>query len=332
VYIYAPGWRDSSAGIKVLHMLCHRLNSLGIPCWLVIQNNRPRNNCLNPKLKTPMLTKDIRDHHFKSKLLPIVVYPETIINNPLNAKFVVRYILNYAEAFGKKTRKKQIDTYQYCYSLDLTADFPNAEVIWLPGFELSEIPINHGGEISLLYAGKYRSLIGSPPILKNRKDLVEIFRSGPKKQTRAEVMHLLSKAKCLYLYENSMLSLEARLAGVPVIELESDLNLRSIGKNETGTSGICHSDSDENLMEARNQLKDFRNDYLLLDHVIDATLKNKYQIWLEVACTKDYSHPISIPRATFLFSKNDLLLGFAMFRKYGILKTLRKVIESKFRN
>ena len=313
-------------------MLCHRLNSIGIPSWLVIQSNGPRKNYLNAKLKTPMLTNDIRDYHFKTKLLPIVVYPETIVNNPLKASFIVRYILNYAEEFGKQNRKKQIDTFQYCYSRDITADFPNAEVIWLPSFDLSEIPINHGGKISLLYAGKYRSLIGSPPILKSRKDLVEIFRSGPKKQTRAEVMHLLSKAKCLYLYENSMLSLEARLAGVPVIELESDLNLRSIGKNETGTSGICHSDSDENLMVARNELKDFRNKYLLLDHEIDATLKNSYQNWLDVACTKDYRHPISIPKSTFLFSKNDLLLGFAMIRKYGMLKTLRKVIESKLRN
>ena len=116
--------------------------------------------------------------------------------------------------------------------------------------------------VALLYAGKYRALVGKPPILKTRSDIVEIYRDGPKKQTRNQVLELMENAKCIYLYENSMISLEARLAGVPVVKLESPLFEKTIGVNETGLKGITNNDSAESISKAREELLNFRQDYL----------------------------------------------------------------------
>ena len=332
VYIYAPAWRDTAAGIKVLHLLCHRLNSNSIPTWMVIERKNSKFDLTNPDLNTPILTKANRDFHFKQEKIPIVIYPETIIGNPLQAKFVIRYALNYSEAFGKISKRNKSFAFEYCYSADLKQDFPNADVLWIPSFHLNEIPRSNEPKISLLYAGKYRALIGIPPILKQREDLIEIYRSGRKKQSREAVMHLLSIARCLFLYENSMLSLEARLAGVPVVELRSELNERSIGKDETGTKGICNSDSDAALDIARKELQAFRSEYQLLEEKIDGLLKSCYVNWLDSANSETYSKPIQIPRKYFFASANDFSLGLAMMKKFGIFKTLKKVLESKFKD
>ena len=43
-YIVSPSYSQQSAGIKVLHYLCHHLNILGYPAFLVPKNNSFRSN------------------------------------------------------------------------------------------------------------------------------------------------------------------------------------------------------------------------------------------------------------------------------------------------
>ncbi len=74
-FIFAPPYRNSSAGIRVLHRLAGELTKLGCNSFV------------------------FTDWHEADKLKPhigecIVVYPEIVRGNPMGAKNVVRYVLN----------------------------------------------------------------------------------------------------------------------------------------------------------------------------------------------------------------------------------------------
>ena len=73
--IFAPPYRNSSAGVRVLHRLAAELNKLGCSAFV-----------FTAWKKFDQLKANIGDC--------IVVYPEIIEGNPIGAKNVVRYILN----------------------------------------------------------------------------------------------------------------------------------------------------------------------------------------------------------------------------------------------
>jgi hypothetical protein len=73
--IYAPPYRNSSAGIRVLHRLAEELNKLGCNAFAFTDWREAE------KLK-PYIGKSV------------VVYPEVVRGNPMGAKNVVRYVLN----------------------------------------------------------------------------------------------------------------------------------------------------------------------------------------------------------------------------------------------
>lgn len=100
--IYTPQYNENTGGIIALHKLCHVLNELGETAYLypalatkkpplgrrIKQLFKPRPFLVNPFLSTPIATP--------TELSPesIVIYPETVNGNPLNAKHVVRWLLH----------------------------------------------------------------------------------------------------------------------------------------------------------------------------------------------------------------------------------------------
>lgn len=107
--IVTYGYDDNAGGIVVLHQLCDRLNHLGHESYLW-PFFKPSLDFTNPfkaiylffryfrkrlkygfkknsKLNTPIASyKDIKD--------AIIVYPEVVVGNPLNAQHVVRWLLH----------------------------------------------------------------------------------------------------------------------------------------------------------------------------------------------------------------------------------------------
>lgn len=92
--IYGPQYRNSSAGIRVLHRLAALLNERG---YSTVCNRE----------QTPVSPDTI------------VIYPEIIRGNPLNARRVVRYILNVPGRFGGPLSYPASDLL-VAYSADLT--------------------------------------------------------------------------------------------------------------------------------------------------------------------------------------------------------------------
>lgn len=112
-YIMAGSYDENVGGTVVLHRLCHELNALGIEAQMVpfrrsfdIKINylivpllkllkdfisRSFSYKTNPNFITPVCKKKI---DFSSGDL-VVIYPEIIFGNPLNAKKIVRWFLHH---------------------------------------------------------------------------------------------------------------------------------------------------------------------------------------------------------------------------------------------
>lgn len=94
VVIWSPDYDRKSGGIRALHLLCHYLNKFGQPAVITSLYR-------NPELLT---------HRFTGELQPgdVVVYPEIVRGNPLNAPAgtVFRFILarRVQDEWGKDDR------------------------------------------------------------------------------------------------------------------------------------------------------------------------------------------------------------------------------------
>jgi hypothetical protein len=107
--IVTSGYDDDSGGIVVLHQLCDRLNKLGYEAY-IWPFFKPPLDFSNP-IKAAYLffryfRKNIKYGFKKNSTLntpsgsyqdledAVIVYPEVVVGNPLNAKYIVRWLLH----------------------------------------------------------------------------------------------------------------------------------------------------------------------------------------------------------------------------------------------
>jgi hypothetical protein len=123
ILIYNGDYNESSGGITVLHYFCHLLNYtakkniayLVKHCGKNINNYNNNDYILktNPNYLTPCVTPEILLNRNN-----IVIYMDSIVGNPLEQKYVVRWVLYFELAMRIKSWDKNdliiwfIDTYQ----------------------------------------------------------------------------------------------------------------------------------------------------------------------------------------------------------------------------
>ncbi len=262
-YIVAPRYKPDSAGIKVLHLLCHHLNALGVPAYLVIRTRLFNQTVVNPEWNTPLLTQQVADHYEQAGITPVVVYPGTVSGNPLHASVVMRYALHYPGVLGgDKNYAAEEMLYGYSHAI---ADFmgvpeqtlfmptSNPNIFYPPNPETPR----HG---TCFWAAKYRQFSGQTPELAET-DSVEITR-GKDALTPDGIADLLRRSQLFYTYEDTALVAEALLCGCPVVYLPNEYMREPIGIEELGWDGIAWGDSPEEIARAKATIDKGRDNYI----------------------------------------------------------------------
>ena len=246
-YIVAPPFLRTSAGVKVLHLLCHTLRQIGYEAFIISLR-------LNSYFDTPKLNEDQIRSDFDAGLTPIVIYPETVVGNPLRAPFVVRYILNYPGLLGGPADFASTDfRVSYARGLDEAKMGKAERVLFFPASDTATFyPPTVGAPRSgsCFYAAKYIH-IHRGKLFDITRESVEITRDLPGSQNPREIADLFRASEVFYCYENSALSLEALLCGCPVVLLPNPFFTEMIAQNELGRDGIAWGPDPAELIRAR---------------------------------------------------------------------------------
>jgi len=333
IYVYSPAFSEVSAGIRALHYLCHALNTSGHPAWMIIHGtNSMKNRLVSGSLITPVLTEDIRDQHYAVGVPPIVIYPETIPGNPLNAQIVVRWLLNYPGLLGGQDSFSSGEIL-LAYSKKIADSIESKPaILFLPPLDISEIwqtqarlgASDHSGP-ALLYAGKYRGFVGKPVLPKwaQQYDPVEIWREGPSKQSRPDVLELLNSASVLFCFENSTIITEAALLGTPVVLIRSTFFDELIAEEELGLGGTAWHDEIQPISLASATILEPESKYIEAISNFFEVLECQVDSWEANAIGQDYLKPIPIPNLRHLLSKHRISMALQILKNQGIFSLIR---------
>jgi hypothetical protein len=330
-YIYAPRWIDSSAGIKALHYLCNSLNRSGQSAYIVmcepVFNGIPR---VSPNLLTPLLTQEIAESHFREGLTPIVIYSETIPGNPIGGSFVVRYLLNFIGVLNGPEMFAEHD-YLLSFSQVIAEDAKEQlgidvdHVLFLPPVDPREFVVNTlKQDFQVVYAGKYRSFVGAPRKV-GELNSFEIFRDGPKMQSREKVKRMLSEASIVYVFENSSIATEAILSGTPVCFIKTELSEKIIAEHELGNFGVAVDESKSAIAVAHDSIPRAIENYFNTIHEFHIGLEKFVSATQFLSNGVGYSTVVNVPTFDTFISPHRLALASQILRKRGI-RALSRVI------
>lgn len=257
-YIFAPSYVRTSAGIKILHYLCHHLNILGYPAFLVPANRKKY--LINPHLITPIITEEIFENHKKYSLTPIVIYPDVTIKNILNVNFFVHYLLHYPGFLAKQdnlifdkpvfTYSKKIAEKTNCINFDINT-------LFMPIFDTSIFypPKNDGKRSGMVfYASKYKTIFNQKTFAIT-DGAIEITRDQLSSQSTQQVAELFRNAEVFATYEETSLINEAILCDCPVLLIKNDyFDSNFLTEYELGKYA-CFSDyNQDSLAIAKSQI------------------------------------------------------------------------------
>lgn len=329
-YIFAPRWTEESAGIRALHYLCHSLNNAGQKAYIAFDEPPGRAlERLNPRLHTPPLTKELVRLHKSHGISPIVIYSESVVGNPLRASWAVRYLLNYPGFLGGPANYPEGDLL-CAFSKDIMRSVEDSHypsrtfTLFLPPVDPRDIVRSSTKEdFQVIYAGKYRDFVGEPPSIGGNIETIEIFRSGPKKQSRPEVMSLISRARTVYSFENSSIVTEAVLSGTPAVFVPNQFLNHVIGEDELGKFGTGMLGDEQSIKYAQQTLVEAQTRYFELISEYSRGLQEFINLTQVHNLKTSPKNDIAI---RFSFTNNlvhKLELALGVYRKKGLLELVR---------
>lgn len=257
-----PRYTNTSAGIRCLHLLCHWLNRTGERAFAAISHVGGGVAPTNIDLQTPLLTQAVIDYHFELGLNPIIVYPEVISGNPLEAECVVRWVLNFPGLLGGDADYPDTEMVIAFSKVLALAIGPATPVLHLP--VLNEEVFNPGRcrprSGAAFYAAKYQdfhngTVFGVP------EHAIEITRDRPDSQTPEEIAEILRSVELLYVFENTALATEAVLCGCPAVFMPNPWLDQPIALQEQGWDGFAWGDDPAEIARARATVEQGRENY-----------------------------------------------------------------------
>jgi len=191
--IVAPTLEYSSAGIVGLHLLTVHLKQLGFGSRVIVPTT---------------------GYHSPPADDEIVVYPDCYSGNMFNHDKVVRYLMMFAGYFGQDKDFPE-DEYMYYYSPEFCLNNRNPEnVLTIPMLNEDKFKFYDGERYGTCYlAIKYQDYFGLQPRILDFNLPFDCIRID-------KVMDLgilFSKVKRMFTFDNSLINLEAAMAGVDVV-------------------------------------------------------------------------------------------------------------------
>lgn len=295
IVIYTPPLDIACGGIMVLHNLAKTINNFrsdNIKVYLYSYDHKRYSNDFCNNFINPFLIDDNT----------IVIYPENIVGNPLNAKHVVGWILL---DLGYEAPK---DFYKYAWSpTDIVYN-------WEPSFltnskRLVNIwtnPIIKNQQIKKrdnnCYAFKKMQWI--PKTLNNRK--IENYHNDKDinidKTSISEAVDIFNNSELFYCYDpNTFFSVMAPLCGcVTVLHPSNDLTkqeyIRSrILGHPSGfayDAGIAYSNDPSEIEKAKETVAESWNQYYTLCHLYQSTVSDFIKDMLDKINNKELTNTV----------------------------------------
>jgi GT2 family glycosyltransferase/glycosyltransferase involved in cell wall biosynthesis len=249
-YIYGLDYQQSSAGIRVLHYLCHALNELGEEAYISA-------DVTSQFLRTPKLTKKVISKHAQAGRVPIAVYPEIVAGNPFKAHLVARWLLNKVGHLGGEAYyelNEMLFVYQKKYAPEGWVSHP----LYVPAVDgriFNNLDNSCDGERkgACFYAHKYlvfggvltHHVIGATSLCQ------DILRS------HEEIADILRHSEVLYCYEPSAIVTEALYCGCPVVIIPSDYIANNYDYQYLKGPGVEVAFDENALARAKETLNEF---------------------------------------------------------------------------
>jgi glycosyltransferase involved in cell wall biosynthesis len=258
-YIYAPPYRENSGGVRALHYFCHALNLIGQEAYVTTSE-------VCDILRTPTLTDEIRRQHGRAGREPIVIYPEVIADNPMQARHVVRYLLNVPGLLTGEQIRWRDDDIIYTHGQVVVPENMQAKLLRIPLIN-TRIFNREGVDDSqrsgcLLWIHRYLDRGGQ--LLPDTEGFTEIsYRVGYR--TPEELAKLYRSAQFLYAYEPSTACYEALMCGCPVVYLPNDILLTKPALGNLTEAGSAWGNTPEQIAHARRTVHEIPRIYAELE-------------------------------------------------------------------
>lgn len=246
-YILAPDYRETSSGIATLHYLCHILNLSGREAYICGAS------VVNPELKTPLLDAQTQQRHSSAGKVPIAVYPEVTIGEPLKCPVTARFLLNFEGFLTQKGMQEGPDDLMF-YSGRLIAakrgeaegDLLNLPIIDIALFSAGDEPVIRQG--AYLYQNRYPLEQIDYSQLPEGIHLLSV--ANPLSLT--ELAQRLKTAEVMYTHEWSMTCVMAVLCGCPVIFIPGHgIDQQFLERSLIGSNGFAMLDQSDAVATAR---------------------------------------------------------------------------------
>lgn len=297
-YIVAPPYVRTSAGVRVLHLLCHSLNRMGQTAYVLLYPALPwQKRQVAPDLLTPVVTPGIVRSHFERGMAPILVYPEICSGNPFGGPCVVRYVLNFPGLLGGD-KDYASDELVYSYSKVLAQHTQSPDnVLFLPAtdtrlFRMADNQPERRG--SCFYAHKYKNSYGGH-LFDVTSNSFEITANDKNSLGAPEIAALFQRSEVFYAYENTALATEAVLCGCPTVFLPNPYLQDIIAIRELGPEGYAWGTDPAAVARARETVAQGAQNYLKTFDAFWRDLENFIRVTQEHAAAVSYKAPVRLP-------------------------------------
>lgn len=189
--IVAPQYTHASAGIRAMYKLNEDLNKFGYTSRVLLFPKELKNNVESNE---------------------IVIYPDSLVGNPLKSNKVVRLLFMFAGYFGEDKDFPK-DEYMYYYSPEFILNNRNPEnILTIPIIDESRFPYKSVNERSgtCYLSTKYEDYF------KLKIDKSTLPNDCTKITIDTNLSDLFSRVQTLITYDDSSINIEALLAGIKV--------------------------------------------------------------------------------------------------------------------